>query len=173
MKELRNFFMIMALVLGLVITLPASAEKSKKTEHGKSGMGHHEMKYSKGSKMGHRGGHGAKHIFGPLWRKTLTDNQKKQADRMHLEMKKLLSVLDARLKLKKVELNNLVIKDDPDTKAIHRKIDEILELKRKIMRTKYNHMVEMRGMLTPEQRVSFDMGLLSRGGTSKGHRHNK
>lgn len=170
MKKLKILFMIMALVLGLVTTLPAATEMGKKTEHGKSTMGRHGMKYSKGYKTGHQGGHEAKHIFGPHWRETLTDNQKKQADRMHLAVKKSLSVLDARLKLKKVELNNLAIKNDPETKAIHRKIDEVLELKREIMRTKYGHMLEMRGMLTPEQRVSFDMGLLLRDGLNKGHR---
>lgn len=68
-------------------------------------------------------------------------------------------------------MNNLVVKDNPDTKAIHRKIDEVLELKRKVMRTKYDHMIEMRNMLTQDQRISFDMGLLERTGHSKGHRH--
>ncbi|MEE9165236.1 MAG: periplasmic heavy metal sensor [Nitrospinota bacterium] len=170
MNKLRNLFMVLVLVFGLAAAIPAAAEMDKKMEHGKSGMGHHEMKHGKSSKMGHQGGHGAKHIFGSHWRETLTDNQKMQADRIHLEMKKSLSVQDARLKVKKAELNNLVVKDDPDTKAIHRKIDEVLELKREIMRTKYDHMVEMRGALTPEQRVSFDMGLLSRDGLSKGHR---
>jgi Spy/CpxP family protein refolding chaperone len=47
-------------------------------------------------------------------------------------------------------LNNLVVKDDPDTKPIHRKIDEVLELKGEIMLTKYDQMVGMRAILTPE-----------------------
>ncbi len=165
--------MALVLVFGLTVAIPASAHMDKKMEYEKSGMGHNEMKRDKSTKMGHKGGHGAKHIFGPHWRKTLTDNQKKQAERMHLEMKKSLSVQDARLKVKKAELNNLVVKDDPDTTAIHRKIDELLELKREIMRTKYDHMVEMRGTLTPDQRVSFDMGLLSKDGHSKGHKRHK
>lgn len=173
MKKLRNLFIALILILGLSVALPATAEMNKKREHGKSSMGRHEMKHGKGSKMGHQSGSGAGHIFGPLWKETLTDEQKMKADRMHRELKMSLNVLKAKKKVGKAELNNLIIKDNPNTNAIHRKIDEILELKRKIMRIKYGHKVEMRGMLTSEQRVSFDMGLLKKTGHSKGRKHHK
>lgn len=71
MNKLRNLFMVLVLVCWLAVAIPAAAEMDKKMEHGKSGMGHHEMKYGKGSKMGLQGGHGAKHIFGPHWREIL------------------------------------------------------------------------------------------------------
>lgn len=171
MKELRNVFVVLVLALGLIVTLPAAAEMSKKMEHGKSGMGRHEMKHGKGSKMGHQAGHGPGHVFGPKWRETLTDSQKMQIDRMHLTVMKSMSVLNVRLKLKKAELNVLVVNDNPDTKAIHRKIDEVLELKREIMQIKYDHKVEMRGVLTPDQRVSFDMKLLGKTGHGKKHKY--
>ena len=95
----------------------------------------------------------------PLWKKTLTEEQKMKADKMHLELKKAMGMLEAKVKLKEAELNSLVTKDKPDANAIHGKINEIMELKKEMMTRKYDHIVEMRSMLTPEQRVSFDLGL--------------
>ena len=165
MNELRNFLMVSVLMFVMAVSLPATAEMSKKKDHSHSGSGHQKMSYGKSSKKGH-GGH---HKSGPKWKQTLTDSQKKQADTMHLNLKKSMSVLKAQKKLKKVELINLVIKDDPDTNTIHDKINEIIDLKREIMRIKYDHMLEMRGMLTSEQRLSFDMEHLSQARKGKGH----
>ncbi len=148
MKKLRGFFIVVSMLV-LVAAVPASAQMGKMMEHGKSGMKHHAMK-----------DRGMGHLFGPHWKETLTDKQKMQADQMHLTLKKATSVPKALLSVKKAELNKLVVNKSPDIKAIHRKIDEIFELKREIMRKKYEHMVEMRSMLTPKQRVSFDMKLV-------------
>jgi Spy/CpxP family protein refolding chaperone len=156
MKKLRDFFVALS-ILVLVVAVPVSAKMSERMEHGKSSMKHHAM-------MGREKGH----LFGSPWKETLTDEQKMRADKMHLELKKATSVPKALLNVKKAELNKLVVNKNPDIKAIHRKIDEILELKREIMRKKYEHMVEMRGMLTSEQRVSFDMKLLEMAGHKKG-----
>lgn len=93
------------------------------------------------------------------WKQTLTEDQKMKADKMHLELKKAMEVLTAKVKLKEAELNAMVTKDKPDTNAIHGKINEIAELKKEMMTKKYDHILEMRAMLTPEQRVSFDLGI--------------
>jgi Spy/CpxP family protein refolding chaperone len=156
MKKLRDFFVVVS-ILVLAVAVPASAQMGKMMERGKSGMKHPGMM-----------GHGMGHPFGSHWKETLTDEQKMQADQMHLALKKAISVPNAQLNVKKAELNKLMVHESPDIKTIHRKIDEILELKRKIMRKKYEHMVEMRGMLTPEQRVSFDMKLVEMAGHKKG-----
>ena len=198
MDGLRNFFMVSVLALVIAVAFPAAAEMSKKMGHGHSDSGHHDsghhddpghhkksdrhtgsghhedsghhkMKHGKDGKKSYKAGHKGKHMSGPKWKQFLTDAQKKQADIMHLNVKKSMSVLKAQKKLKKVELINLVIMDNPDTNAIHSKIDEIIEVKREIMRVRNDHMVEMRGILTPEQRLSFDMGLLGHGGKGKGH----
>lgn len=109
----------------------------------------------------------------PRWKQTLTEEQKMKADKMHLELKKAMSLLEAKMNLKEVELNNLVPQDSADTKAIHRAIDEIMELKKEMMIKKYDHTVEMRSILTPDQRVSFDLGLGGgmggMGGMHQGH----
>ena len=168
MERLRNLFFVTLLLTGLS-AVPAVAEMSKGTGHGKSGDGHHAMKHGKKTKMGHKGGHRSGHLFGPHWKGLLTDSQRTQIDKMHLEVKKSTSVMKAQLKVKKIELANLIIQDDPNTGAIHRKIDGILELKGKIMKIKYDHKVEMRGIMTPEQRVSFDMGIVGKASSGKGH----
>ena len=72
-----------------------------------------------------------------------------------------------------VELAILVTQDSPDQNAIDKKIDEILELKREKMRKKYALKVDMRSILTPEQRVSFDMHLLKKAQHGKGHGYKK
>lgn len=109
----------------------------------------------------------------PRWKQTLTEEQKMKADKMHLELKKAMSILEAKMNLKEAELNNLVTQDNADTKAIHRAIDEVMELKKEMMIKKYDHMVEMRSILTPDQRVSFDLGLSGgmggMGGMQQGH----
>lgn len=107
----------------------------------------------------------------PRWKQTLTEEQKMKADKMHLELKKAMSILEAKMNLKEVELNNLVMQDNANTKAIHHAIDEIMDIKKEMMVKKYDHMVEMRSILTPDQRVSFDLGLSGGmgGGMQQGH----
>ena len=172
MNKLLNIFITVLFLF--VVAVPVSAHTDEKKKHQKSGMKQHGkmghvMDKSKSHKKGHRGGHGKGHFFGSRWKETLTDEQKSQADNMHLALKKSLNVPMAKLKVKKAELNNLIVKDNADKKTIYQKIDEILELKREIMRNKYDHKVEMRGMLTAEQQVSFDMKLLETAGRKKGH----
>ncbi|MEE8328809.1 MAG: periplasmic heavy metal sensor [Thermodesulfovibrionia bacterium] len=158
MKKLQNIFVLVSILM-LTVTLPASARMCKTMEHGKSGM------MCQGKKD-----HGMGHLFGSTWKETLTDEQKMKVDKMHLALKKSTSVLKAKLKVNKIELSILIVKGNPDKKAIYQKIDDILELKREIMRKKYDHKIEMRDILTPEQRVSFDMKQVEKAGRKKGHK---
>ena len=172
MNKLRNIFIAISLMLAVAV--PVSAQMGEMMKHGKSGMRQHGKmghgkEESQSYKRKHHGGHGMGHLFGSQWMETLTDEQKVQADKVHLALKKSLIVPKAKLNVKKAELNNLVIKDNPDKEAIYQKIDEILELKREIMHKKNDHKVEMRDMLTAEQQVSFDMKLLGTAGRKKGH----
>ena len=107
----------------------------------------------------------------PAWKESLTEEQKMKADKMHLELKKAMSILEAKANLKEAELNGLITQDNPDTKAIQSNINDIMEIKKEMMIKKYDHMVEMRTILTPEQRLSFDLGRSSgMGGMhQKGH----
>lgn len=145
MKKVRGIVWLSVVILMAGATF-ASAQMGG-MEHGS------DMKIEK---MEQHKGHGEEAM---RWKQTLTEDQKMKADKMHLELKKAMSVLDAKVKLKEAELNTMVTKDKPDTNAIHGKIGEIAELKKEMMTKKYDHILEMRSMLTPEQRVSFDLGI--------------
>lgn len=115
------------------------------------------------------------HHSGSHWRATLTDDQKRIIDEMHLALRKDQIVVKAEMRLREAELNNLIVEDNVDIGAINRKIGEVVELKRAIMQKQVEHMAEMRAVLTPEQRVSFDRGIFWRGhcGHKRGHREHK
>jgi Spy/CpxP family protein refolding chaperone len=109
------------------------------------------------------GGHEMGHFFGPGWRHTLTDDQKAKINALHLKLKKDLSTLEATKALREAELGLLAVQDNPDRKSIEKKVGEIADLKRQILLTMTLHQVEMRTVLTPEQRVSFDTMVLGHG----------
>jgi len=174
MNRLLNIFIVLSIPM-LAFVLPASAQMGAKTMHGKSGISQyremaHGMEYHQDHMRGKHVGHGRGHLFGSHWKETLTEEQKVAADKLHLTLKRSVNVRKAQLRVKKIELNNMVASDTPDIMAIYLKIDEILDMKGDIMKRKYDHMVEMRGILTPEQRVSFDMKLVEMAGRKKGHR---
>ncbi len=108
--------------------------------------------------------------FGHSWKKTLTDDQKAQIERMHLTLKKDTSVLKAQLGVKKAELKGLLLKDTPDVKAIDQKMNEVTGLKKEIMQKRINHIIELRKILTPDQRVSFDSAIMNANRHRWGHR---
>jgi Spy/CpxP family protein refolding chaperone len=93
----------------------------------------------------------------PKWMSSMTDDQKAKMDAMHLKLGKEMGLLEARLDVKEAELKNLVTQDSPDKKAVSKKIDEIMDLKKEMMTRRYDHVMELRGILTSEQRMSFDM----------------
>lgn len=121
-----------------------------------------------GEDKGHgKGMHGAAkkaHHFTAHWAKTLSDEQKLKVDQMHLALDRELVVLKARAALLEKELNALAARDDADLEAIHAKIDELMKVKGAILRQRFDHIVEMRAILTPQQRISYDMGVLGRSG---------
>ncbi len=95
------------------------------------------------------------------WKATLSTAQNEKMEAMHLAIKRDLAPLEAKLKLKKVELKNLVTEKSPDMAAIKGKIRGIGSLRTKVMIKRYAHIVEMRKVLTPAQRRSFDLEFLS------------
>lgn len=119
-------------------------------------------------------GSGGKHSGGLGWKATLTDSQKGKIDMLHLGLSREMSTLKAELMLRLAELNGLVTEETPDTGAVNKKIKEVAALKERMMKAKYSHIMDMRKVLTPAQRVSFDLGLVSgaaHGGGRKGGPH--
>lgn len=116
------------------------------TERYAHGMGKHGMSH-----------HGSKHLLGPNWRETLSDEQRAKLDALHVDFARQKLPLKAKLRELKVDLVLLVTSDKPDEAAIEKQLDELLKMKKKIKLKKLNYMVAQRKLLTPEQRVSFDM----------------
>lgn len=129
---------------------------SEKHEHGS-----HDKHATDKSKHG-----GAKkekaHHFTPHWAKTLSKKQKIAVDQMHLDLDRELAVLKAQETLKQKELNTQTIGDKTKLSTINQEIDELMAIKNKILRHRYAHLIEMRQILTAEQRLSYDMAILKR-----------
>jgi len=138
------------------------------SRHGGMGHGGHHAEHKKGhdgkGHGGHHGKHskkkGAVHLFTDHWAKTLTDKQKLDIDVMHLKVGQFEAVQKAKKKMLKAELGVISANTPVDKRAMYAKIDEILEVKKSIMRNRYDHIAEMREVLTKEQRLSYDAGLL-------------
>ena len=121
------------------------------------------------SEYGKRG-HQCKHHGGASWKNNLTDEQTKKLDKLHADYKKQKFPIKAKLKVAKVDLAVLVTADSPNQDAIDKKIEQILKLKREKMRIKTAHKIEVRKMLTDEQRVQFDMHVLKKAFKGKKHK---
>jgi Spy/CpxP family protein refolding chaperone len=126
----------------------------------------------------HRGGGGhhcahqdAKGPLAPHWKTTLTDEQRAELDKLKLAYMEEKAVVKARARVTKIELAILATADKPDSAAIDRKIGEVLELKRAKLLKKYEYVAAKRGVLTEQQRVSFDMDVIAKAakGEEKGH----
>lgn len=139
---------------------------AQKTQHGMIGQRKHK------SHRGHRmHGQRGNRLLSPHWRQTLTKDQQIQIDQMHLEFAKVKMTLKARINTLKVELALLCTADTPNPEAIENKIEEVLVVKRNMMRIHSEHIVNMRKVLNSEQRMSFDLDVLHRMGRGKGKHH--
>jgi Spy/CpxP family protein refolding chaperone len=86
----------------------------------------------------------------------LTEEQQTQIEKSKLNLDKAILPLNAELDVKKAELDQLLLAEKPDKKAVYKKIDEIGSVKTQIKKMKVDHRLEVRALLTPEQRVAFD-----------------
>ena len=159
MKKSRNLLLVISILL-LAFNAPAFAQSGHSGEGGHGSKSHHGVT-----------GHGKSIHEASCWTETLTEEQKDQLAKLRLEKKKIKYLIKAQIKVKKVELATLVTQDNPDKMAIDRKIEEILELKREKMQKIYAIKLEIRKMLTPEQRILFDMKMLKKAYMGKGHGH--
>jgi Spy/CpxP family protein refolding chaperone len=86
----------------------------------------------------------------------LTEEQQAQIEKSKLNLDKEILPLSADLNVKQAELDKLLLADKPDKKAVYKKIDEIEAVKTQIKKMKVGHKLEVRALLTPDQRVAFD-----------------
>ena len=88
--------------------------------------------------------------------------QKETIDRMHHKLHDDQAPFKAAEAKALKELNEMTIREDVKIEELDAKIDELMAAKTQIMRLRYGHLVEMRAILTDEQKVGYDKGVLSR-----------
>lgn len=137
----------------------ASAESS-------AAKGHHEM-----MQAGHHGytsGRSGQHKS--RWKKTLTDKQRSKIRALKLGYMKTKYPLKAKKKALKTDLALMVMADKSDSKAMDKKIDALLAIKKQMMKLKYMYKISVRKELTAEQRVLFDIRMLKKAMRGKKHK---
>ncbi len=88
--------------------------------------------------------------------------QKEAIDAMHHKLHDDQAAYKAAEAQALKELNELTVQEGVEMADINAKIDELVAAKTQILRLRYGHLVEMRAILTDEQKVSYDKGVLSR-----------
>ena len=152
-------------------------------KHGGQHSGKHMVQHGKrhgGAKHGghhkghggkqHRKGHDRQHLFGNHWKTTLTAEQKAHLDRLHLEFAKRKHTLKSGIQALKVQLAVMTVADQSQQEDADAQIDNLLMAKKQLMQAKYRYIAAQRKLLTPEQRVSFDMEVIHKAdsGNAKG-----
>ena len=141
-------------------------EGKKQCEYHKGG--HHDGKQCDHHKGGHHGGHGYGH--GKAWMEGLSDEQRKKIDSLHVDYRKKKHAIMAKMKDAKVALAKETIKDTPNQDAIYAKINDVVKLKATKLRLKAAHHINVRKLLTAEQRVKFDEHVVNKASKSRKHK---
>ena len=89
-------------------------------------------------------------------------DQKKAIDHMHHKLHDDQAPYKAQEIQFLKELNEMTVKEDVRLQDVNAKIGELMAAKAQIMRLRYDHLIEMRAILSDEQKVGYDKGVLSR-----------
>ena len=93
---------------------------------------------------------------------TEKQTQKQAFDHMHHKLHDDQAKFKANEAQALAELNAMAIRENIKLEAVNAKIDELMAAKNKIMRLRYAHLIEMRKVLSDEQKVGYDKALLQR-----------
>lgn len=88
--------------------------------------------------------------------------QKKAIDQMHHKLHDDQAAYKAAETQALKELNEMTVREDVKLEDINAKIDELVAAKTQILQLRYAHLVEMRAILTDEQKLGYDKGVLNR-----------
>jgi Spy/CpxP family protein refolding chaperone len=89
-------------------------------------------------------------------------SQKEAIDRMHHKLHDDQAPFKAKEAQALKELNEMTVREDVKIEDVNAKIEELMAAKTQIMRLRYDHLIEMRAILTDEQKVGYDKAVLSR-----------
>lgn len=87
----------------------------------------------------------------------LTADQQTKIDELKTAMMKDMLSYKNQIAEKKAHLKTLAMADQADMTAINKTVDELYALKAELAKKKEAHIQEVRKVLTPEQRLQFDM----------------
>jgi Spy/CpxP family protein refolding chaperone len=88
--------------------------------------------------------------------------QKEAIDQMHHKLHDDQAAFKAAEARALKELNKITVREDVTVKQLNAKIEQLMAAKTQILRLRYGHLVEMRAILTDEQKVGYDKGVLNR-----------
>jgi Spy/CpxP family protein refolding chaperone len=88
--------------------------------------------------------------------------QKEAIDQMHHKLHDDQAPFKAAEVKALKELNEITVREDVTVQQLNTKIEELMAAKTQILRLRYGHLVEMRAILTDEQKVGYDKGVLNR-----------
>jgi len=89
----------------------------------------------------------------------LTEVQKKDFDKIHLEMEKQEIAQKAKNETARVELRQLLKADNPDKSAIEKKLNEIAGLEAQMHMIRIDYWFAINKLLTPEQQKTWKKAL--------------
>jgi Spy/CpxP family protein refolding chaperone len=89
----------------------------------------------------------------------LTEEQKKDVDKIRLDMEKQEIAQKAKNETARVELRQLFKADNPDKSAIEKKMNEIADLEVQMHMIKINSWFDINKLLTPEQQKTWKKAL--------------
>ena len=103
-------------------------------------------------------------------RLNLSDEQKTQMHQIRIAHQKQQVQREAKVKLARIELKELMAADDPNRSAIEKKTKEISDLQYQAKLEMIDHLFKVRSILTPEQREIFKGHMLRGGRGGRGPR---
>ena len=89
-------------------------------------------------------------------------SQKEAIDKMHHKLHEDQAPYKAKEAQALKELNEMTIREDVSIEDVNAKVDELMAAQNQIMRLRYSHLIEMRAILTDEQKVGYDKSVLKR-----------
>ena len=122
--------------------------------------------------MGMGYGRGGRHGMGrgaaALAELDLTEQQKDRIEAIHDKQRRSAIEIRKNLELAQLDMRKLVRADTPDRRAIETQVDRMSGLRAQLQKSQLNSMLDVRGVLTPEQLQKLEQRRGEGGG--RGHR---
>jgi Spy/CpxP family protein refolding chaperone len=99
----------------------------------------------------------------------LTDDQQVQIRKMHVDFQKKQIQNQAKIRLARLDLGQMMQADKPDRAAIEKAIRDIASVETETKLARVDQMLAIRGVLTPEQQKTMKQNMMYRRGAMRRH----